>query len=493
MSSTSLHNVSLQTINFSFKVISISPKIIEEIKPKERTPFTINVSVDSHTRESLYKLNLNITGAELASSGVKFNTKIHVVRKTTYGFYVICIFITLALLAWFIIRMKRIEKLATSKSNHQIQKKPWLFSGIRISTWRRISQVFFFLLLVYGGYLMLPQVRTDFLPFVQSDPNITKLPSLNAPQQYTEVFDTYTPFRTCRYMDGNRIFRACSVHYFTEVPAYGVPWYDFIPHFLVIVLLMFIFARVFCGWVCPLGSIQDFLGIFRKWIGLEHWSIPKGVMNVLKVLRIIWIIILFILAIAIALPLIGLIAFKNELFLIACQTCPARNIFPLISGLNPNWFPFNDPVLAIFSLIGIFFLILLALGFFGKRLWCRFCPNGIIQGWFNKGSLFSKEKDVRKCTKCGVCKRVCPMDNEYVFEEKDRKNVNNQDCIMCFSCVDKCPEDECLKVKFAGKEIARSKYKSPIFSSKYVPPESNSENIPSKPNTNHKHHKKSKK
>jgi polyferredoxin len=346
---------------------------------------------------------------------------------------------------------------------------------------------------------MLPQVRTDFLPFVQSDPNITKLSSLNAPQAYTEVFDTYTPFRTCRYMDGNRIFRACSVHYFTEVPAYGVPWYDFIPHFLVIVLLMFIFARVFCGWVCPLGSIQDFLGIFRKWIGLEHWNIPQSVMNVLKVLRIIWITVLFLLAIAIAIPLLGLVAFKNELFLIACQTCPARNIFPLISGIAPTWFPFTDPLLAIFSLIGIFFLILLALGFFGKRLWCRFCPNGIIQGWFSKGSLFSKEKDVRKCTKCGVCKRVCPMDNEHVYEEKDNKNVNNSDCIMCFSCVDKCPENDCLKVKFAGKEIARSKYKAPVLTSKYVPPTPGSE---PKPESKHimlklkskfKHHKKSKK
>lgn len=359
-----------------------------------------------------------------------------------------------------------------------IKKVTEYVKSIELGTWRRISQVFFFVLLVYGGFLMLPQIDTDLLPFVQNNPDIKKIPSLDASQGYTEVFDTYTPFRTCRYLEGNRIFRACSVHYFTEVPAYGVPWYDFIPHFFVIVALMFIFARVFCGWVCPLGSIQDFLGILRKWLGLENWTISKRAMDVLKVLRIVWIVILFIMAIAIAVPFIGLMAYRNELFLIACQTCPARNIFPLISGNMPTWFPFTDPLLAVISLIGIFFLILLALGFFGKRIWCRFCPNGIIQGWFNRGGMFTKEKDVRKCTRCGICKRVCPMDNEYVYDEKVKKNVNNQNCINCFSCVDKCPEDGCLKVKFAGKEISSSKYKPVAFNSERISPESEPKQIP---------------
>jgi ferredoxin-type protein NapH len=339
------------------------------------------------------------------------------------------------------------------KRSFRIFKKP-----ININILRRVSQVFFFLFLIYGGFLMLNQIDTDALPFVQNNPDYVKIDSLEAPQGYTEVLDTYTPFRTCRYLDGNRIFRACSLHYFTEVPAYGVPWYDFIPHFLVIVALMFIFARVFCGWVCPLGSLSDFLGILRKWIGLENLKLSEKFLKIVKIARIVWLLVLGILAVAIAMPIVGIMAYKNQLFLIACQTCPARNVFPLLSGNMPTWFPFNDPVVAIFSLLGIIFLIMLTLGFFGKRIWCRFCPNGIIQGWFNKGSLFTKEKDVRKCTKCGICLRVCPMDNEYVFEEKINKNVNNQNCINCFSCVDKCPEDGCLKVKFAGKEIFTSKY-----------------------------------
>jgi len=324
---------------------------------------------------------------------------------------------------------------------------------------RRTSQVFFFLLLIYGGFLYLPQIDSEHIPFVQSNPEYQKIDTLTAPQEYTEVFDTYLPIRTCRYVDGNRIFRACSVHYLTEVPAYGVPWHDFIPHLLIILLLSFIFGRFLCGWVCPLGFFSDILGIIRKWLRLEHFSLSKKIRQIILLLRKAWLAILFILAIGIAVPFLGMMALKNELFLVACQVCPARNLFPLLNFNMPNWFAFDNPVTVIISLIGIFFLILLTLGFFGKRVWCRFCPNGLILSWFNKGCLVDKEKNIQKCTKCGICQRVCPVDNEDVFKEKKKKNVNSQNCINCFTCVEKCPEDDCLTVKFAGKKIFSSIYR----------------------------------
>jgi ferredoxin-type protein NapH len=358
---------------------------------------------------------------------------------------------------FFFWRRRKQHKTKNRKWKQEIEnKKP----KKTIFFWRRTVQVFFFILLIYGGYLYLPQVNTDLLPFTQTNPNITKIGMLNASQGYTEVFDTYTPFRTCRYLEGNRIFRACSVHYFTEVPAYGVPWTNFIPHFLFFLILCFLFGRFLCGWVCPLGSISDFLNSLRKRLGLSKLTLPEKFYSFLKKVRKVWIILLFTLAIAIVIPFIGISAFKNELFLVACQTCPARNIFPLLSAKSPEWFSFSNPITLVFSIIGILFLIFVLLGFFGKRVWCQFCPNGIILSWFNKGCLVTKEKDVLKCTKCGICKRTCPMNNTYVYDEKDKRILTDKNCINCFNCVDKCPEDGCLKAKFAGKTWFKSRYKS---------------------------------
>jgi polyferredoxin len=74
------------------------------------------------------------------------------------------------------------------------------------------------------------------------------------------------------------------------------------------------------------------------------------------------------------------------------------------------------------------------------------------------GGAIIKEKDVRKCTRCGICARVCSMQNKNVYEERIDKNVNSRECIRCFRCVDLCPEDGCLKVKFLGKKIFESKF-----------------------------------
>lgn len=323
---------------------------------------------------------------------------------------------------------------------------------------RRISQVFFFLLIVYGGYLYLKPVDTSLLPFVQTNPNVTKVDFINPSTGYTEVLDTYTPVMTCRYLEGNRIFRACSLHYLTETPSYGVPWTDFLPHFALVVALSFVFARGLCGWVCPLGFLQELLSKFRVWIGLENLQMPKRMMRLVKRLRFWWIAILFLLAVAIAVPFLGIHAFQKEFFLASCQTCPARVIFPVISGAKDlQGYAFNHPVSLIMSAIGILFVSLVLLGFFGKRIWCRFCPNGIMLSLFNRGGLVSLRKENRRCTKCGICKRVCPMGVDRVYLERKKGNVSSANCVYCLQCVSKCPESGCLEARFCGARVLRSK------------------------------------
>jgi formate hydrogenlyase subunit 6/NADH:ubiquinone oxidoreductase subunit I len=61
-----------------------------------------------------------------------------------------------------------------------------------------------------------------------------------------------------------------------------------------------------------------------------------------------------------------------------------------------------------------------------------------------------------KCTKCGICKRVCPTQVKEVYEQKSGDVASSQ-CIYCLRCVEMCPSEDCLQFKFAGKTVCKSR------------------------------------
>jgi len=330
---------------------------------------------------------------------------------------------------------------------------------MKITTIRRIVQALAFLLLIYGGFFITAtHIDSAFMPFVKPPETSVKPDNLDPQTQYDQVFDTYFPSRTCRYIGSEtRLYRACAIHFLTEVPIYGVPFKDFLPHLLFFLLLAFLFSRFLCGWICPLGALQDLLAWIRKKIGLGYMKLPRFFLNLFDQFRYFWLAILFVMAVAIVIPAIGLIPFQRDLNLIACNTCPARLVIPLLTGDAPGWWLFQSPISIFLAIVSLLFLSIFLMSFFGKRLWCKICPNGALLSLFNKGGGIVKYKKAEKCTKCGVCERVCPMDNKKVFEEKDKKIVNAFNCINCFRCIDKCPEDNCLEAKFFGVKLFKSK------------------------------------
>jgi polyferredoxin len=97
-----------------------------------------------------------------------------------------------------------------------------------------------------------------------------------------------------------------------------------------------------------------------------------------------------------------------------------------------------------------------------RRLWCRICPLGGLTALFSTFPPFKRialtrlHKVEEKCTKCGICKRVCPTQVTEVYEEKGG-DVTVSGCILCFRCVEMCPYEDTLKVKFAGKTVLKSR------------------------------------
>jgi polyferredoxin len=109
----------------------------------------------------------------------------------------------------------------------------------------------------------------------------------------------------------------------------------------------------------------------------------------------------------------------------------------------------------------VFILItILALAY--RRFWCRICPLGGLTALFSTFTPFKQialtrlNKNEEKCTKCGICKRVCPTQVTEVFDKKGG-DVTVSDCMLCFRCVEMCPYKDTLQVKVGGKTVLKSR------------------------------------
>lgn len=83
--------------------------------------------------------------------------------------------------------------------------------------------------------------------------------------------------------------------------------------------------------------------------------------------------------------------------------------------------------------------ITLALALKDNRAFCKYiCPITVFLKPASYFSLLRVKNDKDKCISCGKCKRGCPMDVD--MTDNSRKRINGTDCILCFKCVDECPQ-----------------------------------------------------
>ncbi|MEF3693971.1 MAG: 4Fe-4S binding protein [Candidatus Cloacimonadota bacterium] len=191
--------------------------------------------------------------------------------------------------------------------------------------------------------------------------------------------------------------------------------------FLVAVLLGFLIAvstivigRKFCGWICPLGTIQELIFSLRS----RNYRMKQRVAYYLE--RKLGKAKYFVLGIT------TLLAFTGMAY-VYIRICP----FYALSQL---------PRLALPGLI-LTVLILVA-AFFIDRLWCRFlCPYAAFMNLFMQiGQLFGIKRlkirrNLERCNDCGLCSLYCPMNINLL----DTGLVEDPNCIHCGICSQKCP------------------------------------------------------
>jgi polyferredoxin len=251
--------------------------------------------------------------------------------------------------------------------------------------------------------------------------------------------------------------------------------------FSIVIIMSVVLGRFFCGWICPFGFYMDLITRLRKTLKVRHWNLSEGLNDGLRQLRYVIILVIMLLSFVFgAEAIVGteLVAgteyggFVYQYFTAPfCQVCPMRPLCVLIEGafgLMNLQYVFSQTAGVFYEVgyyvtsLNILVLVLVTIGAFAlRRFWCRLCPLGGLIAVFNRfipfkrASVIRLNKEEEKCTKCGICKRVCPPQVTEVYEEKGG-DVTASGCILCFRCVEMCPYEDCLKIDAVGKSIYKS-------------------------------------
>lgn len=193
----------------------------------------------------------------------------------------------------------------------------------------------------------------------------------------------------------------------------------------IIFILALLFGAVFCGWICPLGSIQEWMGQLGKKIFKEKYNtlVPRKVDSVLKYGRYIVLI-----------------------YIIYGTTMSLKLIF---EDFDPYYALYSFWTGEVGTTALLFLLITMTGALFVERPWCKYlCPYGAVLGLFNKIRLFKIKKDPQTCINCEKCDKACPMN----IPISTQKTVTDSRCISCLKCTSEntCPVEKTLEMKLGG-------------------------------------------
>ena len=320
--------------------------------------------------------------------------------KTILPLFIITVISTLGIILTDYIRNAIMKKSRSnaymySKRGHgnAPTQKPALFMILR---W--LTMILFSFMMIWGGLL-----------FGLRSTNIS-LPVFSCPADNVQMTES-----SCYFLSHPKDL-------FEELPLKNIIIF-YVSTLLFIVLL----GRVMCGFLCPMGLIQDVMDKLRKKTKVKGISPNEKMYSAFVPIK--WFMVLLFFG----------IGFIGGNF---CNFCPAITVSPILAGIGVSLYV--SGFLMIFVLIG---------GFFKRRLFCNICPLGFIVGLFHKVSLFRIRKDCQACTECGACYEACPMGIKTIYTEREKTDVTEASCIMCGECIRCCPEDNALSLTCAGKKL----------------------------------------
>lgn len=191
-----------------------------------------------------------------------------------------------------------------------------------------------------------------------------------------------------------------------------------LPYVGTILLLIYILGGAFfCGWMCPLGALEDFMSVVASKLRIKQKNIlPRKLHLMFLPMRYI-IFVLFMFG-------VGFMVF-------AVRNMDARRA--LLSLLNQK-IPQTIAVISLF--------LFLTVSLFYKRVFCiYFCYEGVQFGLRNIFRIFTVQRDNKKCVSCKECDNVCVMS----INVSSSDDIKSTQCVNCFKCISSCRKKNAMK------------------------------------------------
>lgn len=188
-----------------------------------------------------------------------------------------------------------------------------------------------------------------------------------------------------------------------------------------------LFRKAFCSWLCPIGTISEWLWMGGRELLGKNYQLPRWADLPLRSLKYI---------------LLGLFAWV----VVTMSTDDIRAFLTSPYGLVAD-----VKMLDFFRAAGRttvqVCLVLVILSVITKNVWCRYlCPYGALMGLLSVVSPTRITRDPVSCIDCGKCATACPS----LIPVDQLMTVRTPECNGCLTCVSVCPVKDALEMRTLG-------------------------------------------
>jgi Pyruvate/2-oxoacid:ferredoxin oxidoreductase delta subunit len=203
--------------------------------------------------------------------------------------------------------------------------------------------------------------------------------------------------------------------------------------FMAITGVSLVLKKGFCGWICPIGTVSQYLWMAGERIFGRNFRIEKYTDIGLRSLKYLLLSLFFwVIVVAMGTTMIVLF-FLSDYYKIA--DVKMLKFFTDMSTLSAV-------VLAALGILSIIY----------KNFWCRYlCPYGALLGLLSRLSPVKVRRNEEKCIHCHACSTHCPT----LIDVEKREVIASAECFGCMTCVSRCPSPGALDMTVkAGRRVS---------------------------------------